>query len=793
MSVAAAPHRRRASDAMLPALVSWAFLAVGVIALAGYALAPPAASESVFAFFAVGSVAAIGYGAVRNQRPGRRGPWWAIAAAMTLFLGGGVLRQLVPGADSSAPGPAAFIPDLLIVPGYILIAAGFIEMLRQRRSADEDPARADAVLLGIGAALAAWSFLIAPVIGQDGGVDPVQASATFFPLVDAILLIVVAQLLLGGGVREPVLWMIGGATTAMLAGDLLFALNAAGADGPRLSQAGLDLVFLAGFVLVGAAALHPGMRKLTEANPVPLHDLGILRTVAIGSVMLAPTVAAALVPPVVVWDAAVRVALTALLTAAIVVRIVRAHHARAQAQDAARAAELAERRRATHDSLTDLPNRELLTETITHWGELANRDGCEISLLFIDLDRFKMVNDNWGHHVGDELLCAVGDRLASMIRAEDIVCRIGGDEFVVALATEEPSALDESLARRVVAAFAQPFQLSVGEVIVTPSIGVARASGPTDALELIRDADTAMYQAKESGRNAFALYDSATRKDTRRRVDLEQALRGALERGELSLHYQPIIDLAAAELSGFEALLRWDHPQHGRVSPLDFVPIAEETGLIIPIGRWLLGEAVAQLARWRAARPAEAPQLHMSVNIAVRQLRGADLVEDVRQVLGEHDLPASALWLEITESGAMQDLERSLATLNDLNALGVTLCIDDFGTGYSSLSYLRQLPAQIVKIDRSFVNGVGEGHGNEAIVRAVLAMSHALGRQVVAEGVETASQQEWLRGQGCDLAQGYLYGAPRPADARTDWLTWPLADPAAATLTGGGASAHTAG
>jgi diguanylate cyclase (GGDEF)-like protein len=394
-----------------------------------------------------------------------------------------------------------------------------------------------------------------------------------------------------------------------------------------------------------------------------------------------------------------------------------------------------------------------------------------------------MINDHWGHEVGDELLGAVARRLSSLVRHDDLVCRIGGDEFVIALADPGSSERAGSLGARVLAEFAQPFVLSVGDVIITPSIGVARSSGATGALELLRDADTAMYKAKGSGGNACEYFDSSLRDHVRSRVDLEQALRGALGRGELSVHYQPIIDLTTDELAGFEALMRWHHPQLGAVSPLEFIPIAEETGLIVASGAWLLGEAAEQLVRWRAERAAGLPPLHISVNISVRQLRDSALVGVVRRVLATTGLPASALWLEVTESGAIT--ERVLDTLRELAELGVTLCLDDFGTGHSSLTYLRRFPAGILKIDRSFVAGVGRNADDESIVRTVIAMAHALGQRVVAEGVETAMQRDWLRALGCDLAQGWLYGAPRPADARLAWLDSPAEPPVPATRDSG--------
>jgi diguanylate cyclase (GGDEF)-like protein len=651
----------------------------------------------------------------------------------------------------------------LVVPGYLLYAYGLVDMLRRRRAADDDPARVDAVLIGIGAALAAWAFLTAPRVGSAAAATVPQVMAAFFPIADVLLLVIVAQLLFADGVRKPAMWLLGTSAGVMFTGDLLYAIHEDGTISASPLLKVFDVLILTAFVTMGAAALHPTMCTLAEPQPVILRNLGIVRTVGIAAVLVAPTAMAMVSPPSTGWNGMVRLALSILLTGTIVVRIVRANNSRAQAEQAAR-------HRATHDALTDLPNRELLTEMISRWCDRATGAGREISLLFIDLDRFKMVNDNWGHRVGDELLCSVAARLSAAVRGEDLVCRVGGDEFVVLLSSTSRSAVAESLAKRLLADFAEPFILSVGSVIITPSIGVARSDSATDALDLIRDADTAMYKAKSSGRNGYAFFDRTLHEQVRTRVDLEQALRGALNRGELSVRYQPIVDLATDELSGFEALMRWHHPQLGTVSPLEFIPIAEDTGLIVESGAWLLEEAASQLVRWHAQRPAGLPPLHISVNISVRQLRDSALVGVVRGVLNRTGLPASALWLEITESGVMEDPESVLANLRALRALGVTLCIDDFGTGYSSLSYLRIIPARIVKIDRSFLAGVGEGSHNEVIVRAVVAMAHALGQQVVAEGVETLVQRDWLRANDCDLAQGWLYGAPRTATAQLLWM-----------------------
>jgi predicted signal transduction protein with EAL and GGDEF domain len=762
---------------------AWAFLACGGLAVVLYAFGPTELGPPVAVLVQVGSIVATLVGVLRHQPKGQRRPWWAMVVALLAFFGGAILRVTVPGASAVPAGPAAFIPDLLVIPGYLLFAYALIDMLRRRRASADDPARADALLIGLCAAVATWSFFIAPAIGASVVPTLPQVMVAFFPMVDVLLLVIVAYLVLADGVRRPALWLLGGAASAMFAGDLLFAVRADGLSltSPLLTL--IDVLFLLCYVTIGAAALHPSMRTLTEPQPVVLRRLGFVRTAGITATLVAPTAMATLAPPPTVWNGLVRIGLSALLTLTIIARIVRANNARAKAEESARW-------RATHDALTGLPNRELLADTITSWREADGQR--EVSLLFIDLDRFKLINDNWGHAVGDELLCAVAGKLLSLVRAEDIVCRIGGDEFVIALGSStdtgpplaearsgplaerrsEPlaEARSEPLARRVLAEFAEPFTLSVGEVTVTPSIGIAWNSGTVDALELLRDGDTAMYKAKTAGGNAYAYFDSSLRENVRARVDLEQAFRGALERGELAVHYQPIIDLTTDELAGFEALMRWSHPQLGTVSPLEFIPIAEDTGLIVVSGAWLLREAASQLVQWRNERPVDLPPLHMSVNIAVRQLRDSSLVDVVRGVLAETELPPSALWLEITESGVLD--ATALATLRELRALGVTLAIDDFGTGHSSLAYLRRFPAGVIKIDRSFVAGIGQNGDDESIVRTVIAMAQALGLQVVAEGVETVLQRDWLRALGCGLAQGWLYGAPRPATARLTWMEY---------------------
>ncbi|WP_233625363.1 bifunctional diguanylate cyclase/phosphodiesterase [Actinoplanes sp. ATCC 53533] len=732
----------------LSTVLAWSYIAVAAIAVAWFAAGPEGLRAPLMLVAIVGGLWAMTHAARRVAVPEHRQPWRLLLYSAWLFFAGIILRAVVPGAGASPPTSMALIPDAFVLPGYVLMGYAFAGMLRRRRAADDDPARVDALLVGLAAAFMCWTYLIAPSMAQTD-LTPLRIANSFFPVIDVVLLVLAAQLAISGGARQPALWLLISASVTMFVGDFLFMLrDGALADVP---QHAVDVLFMATFLLVGAAGLHPSMRTLTEPQQVVITDLSKIRTVLIALMVVLPTVVTTMVPAGSTLNGVVRAALCVLLILAVFARVVRSNNSRARAEQATR-------RRATHDALTDLPNREFLAETIETWGDRAAAEQQEISLLFIDLDRFKMVNDHWGHQVGDELLCEVAGRLSAQLRDADLVCRIGGDEFVIALASPSHSALAESLADRVLAEFTYPFELSVGNVVISASIGVAKSLGGAQALELIRDADTAMYKAKGNGRNAYALFDTSLRDEVRDRMNLEQALRRALPHGELAVHYQPIVDLETGELDGFEALMRWQHPTLGAVSPAEFIPVAEETGLIVESGAWLLRESVAQLATWTAERGPGARRLHVSVNVSVRQLRDYALVAVVRDVLTATGLAPEQLWLEITESGVMTDLDTALTTLNQLRGLGITLCIDDFGTGYSSLSYLNRLPVGIVKIDQSFVSRVGEEGTDEPIVRAVLAMTRAMNLRVVAEGVETEPQRDWLREQGCDLAQGWLYG-----------------------------------
>jgi diguanylate cyclase (GGDEF)-like protein len=413
---------------------------------------------------------------------------------------------------------------------------------------------------------------------------------------------------------------------------------------------------------------------------------------------------------------------------------------------------------AYYDGLTALPNRELFIDRLTLALVQAHRDGKKLAVLFLDLDRFKHINDSLGHSVGDELLRAMGRRVHEAVREGDTLARLGGDEFTLLLPGIHHASEAARIAQKVLEAVRAPFQLQGREVFVTTSIGVSVfPEDGGDAESLIRSADVAMYRAKEQGRDQFQLYAPAMNAQALERMGLENGLRKALAQGQLVIHYQPIVEVATGRIHGTEALLRWRHPELGLVAPDDFIELAEMTGLITPMGPWILHEACNRTRAWQRGTRY---YLSVAVNLSARQFLGRDLVEHVKRALKETGLEARYLELEITEGVAMHSAENTLRTLRELKALGVRISIDDFGTCYSSLTYLKRFPIDTLKIDQSFVRDIGSDADDSAIAAAVIAMAHGLGLRVVAEGVEREEQLAFLRRQRCDQFQGYLFSRP---------------------------------
>jgi diguanylate cyclase (GGDEF)-like protein len=416
---------------------------------------------------------------------------------------------------------------------------------------------------------------------------------------------------------------------------------------------------------------------------------------------------------------------------------------------------------AHHDSLTGLANRRLFLERLAAAIEDARARSLHLALLFLDLDGFKLVNDTLGHDAGDMLLETAARRLAGCVRAEDMVARLGGDEFTIVLRDVNSEGQARGAAARALDALAHPVHLMEREIFIGASIGIALyPSDGADSVALLKNADTAMYRAKDQGRNTFEFYTPDMGTQMLVRMSLESSIRRALDREEFTIHYQPLVDLASGRLISFEALVRWQHPDLGLVSPADFVPLAEETGLIKPLGRWVLREACVQSRRWQDVAP---HPVRVGVNLSGKQFADQELVRHIAGTLEENDLSPSLLELEITENTVMHNTDTTIAMLSELKRLGIQLSVDDFGTGYSSLSYLKRLPLDVLKIDRSFVGHVPDDADDSAIVTAIVAMAQSLRLGVVAEGVETAEQVECLRGRGCDTIQGFYLGRPMPA------------------------------
>ncbi len=437
---------------------------------------------------------------------------------------------------------------------------------------------------------------------------------------------------------------------------------------------------------------------------------------------------------------------------------------------------------AYYDELTELPNRQLFSQSLERTIAAAQRDGHKIAVLFVDLDRFKRINDTLGHSVGDELLKEVARRLESCTRSTDSVARInpaedgaielarlGGDEFVIKLYGIENDETVSAVAGRIISVLTRPFTCEGHQLVVTPSIGIAQY--PQDAEtgeELLMNADSAMCRAKNHGRNNYKFYSETMRTKSLHRLDLENEIRKAIDGGQFELHYQPKVDAETWSLVGAEALLRWNHPDRGSISPDEFIPVAEYTGLIVPIGQWVLREACQQVRTWSTLPTGAIP---VSVNISSHQFNSDGLIEDVFDAVSAAGIDASLIELEITESVMLQNADSTLVLLRRLRKAGVSLSIDDFGTGYSSLSYLKRFPIDTIKIDRSFVKDLHCDADDAAICAAILAMARQLGLNVVAEGVESEEQLEFLRSHGCNQIQGYLCSKPMSADDFAVMLT----------------------
>ncbi|MDG4766657.1 EAL domain-containing protein [Solwaraspora sp. WMMD406] len=728
------------------------FLACGLATAVLYSVVDsPLVTGLAFAVAGAGGAAAVVIGP-RWHAAAPRWAWQSLAVACLLFLGGALVRPWAVDQE----GPGALAADAFTVPGYLFMLLGLAGLLHTRGRL---PLHAviDGLIVCTGAALSSLLLLAVPAGRIADRPVLVSALAAVYPIFDVVLVLVLVSLAFTTAVRRPSYLLLVASMSFLLIGDVLYAII--GVFGQLTGSRLLDLPFLLGFLLIGAAALHPSVVDVGRAARLPVQAWSWQRLLLIGPALAAPFLLTIFVSGRSAADRLVLGVGGAAMVALLMMRAVSAVQGYAAAQ----------RRyehRATHDPLTGLPNRLMLAAEVRRLLTTTTAGETWIWVFFLDLDGFKLVNDSWGHHAGDQLIAEVAGRLRAALPPSATVARVGGDEFVVVHLGDQTEAI--AVADRIIDCVNEPLQIRQVEAVITASVGVAGtrlgadASGdpaPATADALLRDADTAMYQAKSDGRGRWVMFDASMHERVRERVEIEQALRTALSSDDLRLAYQPIVDLESGRLIGAEALLRWEHPERGPVSPAMFIPIAEDTGLIGPIGRWVLDRAIRQLADWRTDGTVGV-EFWMSINVSPRQLRDPGLGRALDDALARYRVPAAVVVLEITESVMIDPSSVTGQVLADLRARGIRIVVDDFGTGFSALGYLRSHPVTGVKVDRAFVAGLGSSAKDEEIVRAVVAMSSALHLTVVAEGVETTLQQGVLAVLGVVFGQGRLWGEP---------------------------------
>jgi diguanylate cyclase (GGDEF)-like protein len=694
----------------------------------------------------IGALVALVLGPRRHKAS--REPWLMFAWAGGLFLLGTLVREW----SQSRSGWVGFSGAIFTVPGYIIMIIALLVLVHGRRAISGE-AGIDLSIIGLGAGLATVLLLAMPAAVLSNRPAGLGAIAAAYPLFDLVILLLLVGLAFATKVRNASFLLLGGFLVMLLAGDL--AYDCYRAMGDVIVPDWADGPYVLAFAMIGLAALHPSMRTLGAASPVPVQAWSWPRVLLLAPAMLFPFALVAVRP---LGDTGIVVALAGgVMLGLVILRAVRAVHDHESAQ---RRAE----HRATHDELSGLPNRTMVVRHIRQRLKDGVRPGARLWLLFLDFDGFKLINEIWGHAAGDRVIAQVADRLRASVPERVLVARMGGDEFVVVEVCDEAAAI--SRVAGVLDLFAAPVSLGQeAETKVTASIGIAAADPGVDpagaAEDLLREADTAMYRAKAAGPGRWAVFDAEMHQEVRVRVDTEHALRRALAEGDVYLAYQPIVDLRSGQLLGAEALARWRHPERGDVSPAEFVPVAEASGLIGPLGQQMIDGSLSQLAKWR--RAGDVPDdFWLSVNLSAQQLRDGSLAEVVGASLRRHRVPADRIVLEITESVMIEPSAPADDMLFRLRGLGVRLVVDDFGTGYSALSYLRRYPVTGVKIDRSFTQKMGESRKDEDIVRAVVGLGEAMRLSVIAEGVETPEQRDVLDGLGVTLGQGYLWGRPEP-------------------------------
>ncbi|GAA2708483.1 putative bifunctional diguanylate cyclase/phosphodiesterase [Actinoplanes palleronii] len=724
-----------------------AMAAIGIVVLALYASrsASDMASASLVTL-GVLTVVACFFG---PRRWGAEPPvaWLLMAVAALLFLVGLVIRPIV--TDLAMPLP--LLADAASFTAYLLLGAFLFMLLRARQSLERH-AVLDGLIVCLAAGLTSTLLLAAPAAAISGRPALLSIIQGTYPLLDVVLALLVINLAFTTkswpvSMVALLVMMVG-----LFVGDTAYAI--VGANGQIYASPLLNLPYVVAYTALGVAALHPSVTEMSRADRLPVQAWSWQRLAILLPALFLPFGLLLTTGTSAVSHRAMVAVAGALMVVLLLARAISAVQAQV-------AAELHSEHQALHDPLTSLPNRQSMSAAIERLVTSVDTHTTErVWVYMLDLDGFKWVNDSWGHDTGDQLVIEVGRRLRAAVPESVPVARVGGDEFLLAFVGDKAGAL--RLVDDIRGCFARPLPVRDTEVVISASIGIAHSVGDAarsavTAEALMRDADTAMYRAKSEGPGRSTIFDTSMHEQVRERIELEVALRQALAKNQLHVAYQPIVRLETGMPVGAEALVRWEHPERGSIPPMLFIPIAEDSGMISEIGTFVRNEALRQLGVWRS-QGVVSESFYLSVNVSPRQLSEPELPLVFSGELFRYGVPAQCVALEMTESVMVDGSSVTARVLFELRQLGAKLLVDDFGTGFSALGYLRRFPVTGVKIDRSFVTGLGKNDQDDEIVRAVVAMSHALGLSVIAEGVETKLQREALYQVGVVNGQGWLWG-----------------------------------
>ena len=730
----------------------------------------------MYSFFGLASVAVILIG-IRINRPVARVGWQFVALSGFFFAVADAMTDL-PSPTHHGANFATFA-NVFYLAGYPLLFLGVTRITRQRASTNWREDHADAGIVALGASALLWQLLMSPYLHDALTSNLVKFVNLAYPVMDVALIYIVARTLFLSGSRSASLRLMVTAMVTMFGADFIYDLLVL--HGQYAPGNGVDSLYLAEYVLIGVAALHPSMSASPspETRDVLHHDQFRGQTLL---VLLAGLTPPATLIVATVLGAPVNVIVLSLIFVAIVLvsglrldwLISRISSQSTQLEKSLRELKDSYRQRddleanlwhqALHDPLTGLANRSLLEDRLALALARVDRQGGTAAVLMLDLDDFKDVNDTQGHLVGDQLLIAIARRLAAVTRTSDTLCRFGGDEFVYLAEGLDTREELEDLGARLLHQFIEPF--AIGELLLEQhaSIGIVICDQEGDHdIDYIRDADAAMYMAKKQRAGGYVVFTPDMRERALSDFSLVQELRNAFARGNLSMHYQPIIDLRTVEIVGFEALMRWHHPERGWISPDAFIPLAEKSDLIFDLGRFALREAMATASTWTHFATSSR-RLFVAVNLSARQFHDANILDLISSLLEEHAFEPGHLVIEVTEHTALLDTTETVRVIARLGSMGVDLALDDFGTGYSSLSHLTMLRPAYIKVDRSFISPAVASGENDTLLEAIVSLGHKLAISLLAEGVETRDQFQRLRALGCEFAQGFVVSPALPAN-----------------------------